>query len=423
MQTVKISALVFGFALVTAACGDSKSSLLPTAPSAMSADGAQASIAGDEYGTTANGPKPGNGNGNSNGGGNGNGNGNGKRPATTSPADPASPLAPGKQRVQIEGLIDAVDDGSITVRNQLVAVTAATVIRHGNQPFELSQLNPGDRVHVTASRVEATGNRAFAVAALEAVEIKLQNPGDGDDSDDSADAVALTALVSVSELDATATETGPNNAGAFRLARTVGDPSQLTTPLTVNFTLTGTAVNGTDYSLPLQATFAAGEPTVDVTLTPTNDGVAEPMETVTLTLAGVAPYELGSPVSATIEVTDAPPALISVVTTDAVMNEFGNFGVFTLTRTGGDLSAPLSVTVMFDGTATNGVDYSAVTSSYQAIGTTVNFAAGSASSIVLLLSKWDSVADPSETVTITVVDGDGYDPDVVASATLTITGS
>src|SRR5918995_1602179 len=113
MQTVKISALVFGFALVTAACGDSKSSLLPTAPSALSAEGAQASIADGEYGTTANGPKP----------GNGNGNGNGNRTPTNASPDPTSPAPPGKSKVEIEGLISAVGGGSITVNSQVVAVT------------------------------------------------------------------------------------------------------------------------------------------------------------------------------------------------------------------------------------------------------------------------------------------------------------
>ena len=409
MQTVKISALVFGFALATAACGDSKSSLLPTAPSAVSAEGAQASIAGGEYGTTANGPKPGNGNGNGNGGG------NGKPPSNTSPT---SPTSPGKQRVQIEGVIDAVEDGSITVRNQLIAVTGNTVIWKGNNRLiDRSALDPGDRVHVTAKRVESVPN-------LEAEEIKLQRDvADGPDESADAEPVVLTALVSVSAFDATATETGANNTGVFRLTRVVGDPSQLTTPLTVNFALSGTAVNGTDYTLPLQATFLAGADTVDLTLTPNNDGVAEPMETVTLTLTSVAPYELGSPVSATINVTDAPPAVVTVVTSDGDVNEFGNFGIFTLTRVGGNMSAPLSVTVTFGGTATAGTDYNPVTTSYAVISTTVTFAAGSATATVLVLPRWDSVTDPSETVTITVVDGDSYDPGAPASATLTIVGS
>ena len=75
MHTVKIVSLIFGFALAAAACGDSKSSLNPTAPSALSADSVNVEADGAALsGSMAKGPKPGNGNGN---GGNGNGNGNG----------------------------------------------------------------------------------------------------------------------------------------------------------------------------------------------------------------------------------------------------------------------------------------------------------------------------------------------------------
>src|SRR5688572_4928480 len=161
MQTRLMWILGVAVALGTAACGDAKSSLSPTAASAASVDAANmgAGAPDGEYGTTANGPKPGNGNGNGNGnGGNGNGNGNGNGPRTptnTSPgAAPAVP--PGKSKVEFEGLIQAVSSGSILVNGQAIIVTADTVIRHGNRTFELSELNVGDRVHVRASRVSTS---------------------------------------------------------------------------------------------------------------------------------------------------------------------------------------------------------------------------------------------------------------------------
>ena len=61
-------------------------------------------------------------------------------------------------------------------------------------------------------------------------------PGDGDTEEPSA-------LVSVVALDASASETG-TNPGSFRLTRT-GTVTQLASALTVSFTLTGTALNGT----------------------------------------------------------------------------------------------------------------------------------------------------------------------------------
>src|SRR5688572_17552464 len=243
-------------AVIAAACGDSKSSLMPTAPSARSADSASTVAGADdvESGPTGQGPKPGNGNGNgngNNGGGNGNGNGNGNQPRTptnTSP-NPTAPVPPGKSKVEFEGLIQAVSSGSILVNGQAIMVTSETVIRHGNRMFELFALNPGDRVHVRANRVTTTTIAALAEMTLVAAEIKLQNPGDGDDGEGEDD-----GLVSVMAFDASAVE-GGSNSGIFRLTRS-GTPTQLALPLTVTLTLAGTATNGTDYTLlPTSATF------------------------------------------------------------------------------------------------------------------------------------------------------------------------
>ena len=62
-----------------------------------------------------------------------------------------------------------------------------------------------------------------------------------------------TPLVSVTAFDSTAAETG-NNRGTFRFSRTGSTAASLT----VTFTVTGTATNGTDYqSLPVTVTFGA----------------------------------------------------------------------------------------------------------------------------------------------------------------------
>jgi hypothetical protein len=407
-------------AVMTAACGDSKSSLIPTAPSAASVDAASvdAGTADGEYGTTANGPKPGNGNGNgnghgNNGGGNGNGHGNGngnqpRTPTNTSPG-PTPVVPPGKSKVEFEGLIQAVSSGSILVNGQALMVTADTVIRHGSRTFALSDLKVGDRVHVRANRVTApaSGVGLAADATLQAAEIKLQNPGDGDDSGGAAD-----GLVSVTATDPMASETGANT-GTFTLTRT-GTPTQLALPLTVSYTLTGTALNGTDYTAPLSATFLADQPTVTVVITPAVDAVTEGAETVILTLTTVAPYELGSPTNATVTITDTANPLVSVTAPDATANETGDPGTFVFTRTG-DLSAPLDVTVAITGTATNGSDY-------QPLSATVSFAAGQGTMNVDVQPILDVAFDSPETVIVTIVDGAVYDLGTPSSATVTILG-
>ena len=212
MQTLKIASLVLAGAVLTVACGDSNSSLNPTAPSAVSAAVQQDPDAatGGESGATG-GPKNNNGNGN-NGNGNGNGNGKGKGgndqptvpsaptpppgnvtpPSNTTPGN-TTPTGPIVGRLQIEGLITAVDDddNTIVVNGKTVFVPEDAVIRHGNRRYELDDLREGDRVHVVANRVAIQGSSPTAAAsgeALVATEVKLQNPGDaaddGDDDDD-----------------------------------------------------------------------------------------------------------------------------------------------------------------------------------------------------------------------------------------------
>src|SRR4030095_1009141 len=61
--------------------------------------------------------------------------------------------------------------------------------------------------------------------------------------------------------------------------------------LTVNYTLSGTATNGTDYqTLSGTATIADGQTGVDIPVTPIDDALAEGTETVTFTLAPGAGY-------------------------------------------------------------------------------------------------------------------------------------
>ncbi|HJU44302.1 MAG TPA: DUF5666 domain-containing protein, partial [Vicinamibacterales bacterium] len=244
--------LIFAVAVVTAACGDSKSSLLPTAPTSLSADATSVDGSGATagYSTTGNGPKPGNNT------GNGNGNGN------DTPGD----------RIQFEGLVEHVDltARSIKVSGQVVKVTNDTLLRRGNdRELALGDIHPTDRVHVVAKRVEA---------GLIAEEIRLQNPGDAPVA-----VVEPDQLVSVSAVDQDANESGAagTNNGTFRLTR-AGSATQLANGLTVSFTLSGTATAGDYLALPLTASFAANAATADVVVTPVNDGIAESPETVVL---------------------------------------------------------------------------------------------------------------------------------------------
>jgi hypothetical protein len=423
MYSLKIFSLLMVGAVATVACGDSKSSMNPVAPSAVVVD-AQNVEAGEGVSTATGKPEnPGNGKGNGNNGngnnGNGNGNGNDKQPTTptvpgtsgnTSPGN-TTPPAPATRKVEIEGLITAKAGDTITVNGQTVVVPSTCTIRHGSTSFTFATLSVGDRVHVRAMRT-TTGTGATASTTIEATEVKLQNPaGTGGDDDDPVDP---TALVSVSAFDALASEAG-SNTGTFRLTRS-GSATLLTSPLTVTFTLTGTATNGADYAnLPLTATFAANQATVDVLVTPVADATTEGSESVVLTLTTVAPYDLGSPATATVTITDTDTPLVSVTAFDSTASETGpDMGTFRFSRTG-STAASLTVTFTVTGTATNGTDY-------QSVPLTVTFAAGQATADLFVVPLPDATVEGSETVIVTVTDGATYDLGSPATATVTIAG-
>ena len=408
-------------ALLTAACGDAKSSLMPTAPSAVVATTLNDEATGAESGPTKGKPdnsgKPDDkGKDDDKGKPDDNGKpddrgkddkgkdqptapGAPQPPTNTSPGAPTNPVT---GKVEIEGLIASITGTSITVNAQAVLVPATAVIRHGSRTVAFSELVVGDRVHVRASwqdtAVEATGGKP-----------EDSGRGAGDDEDDEN----AGGSVWVALLDATASESGTDT-GTFRLTRLGSATLPLTSPLTVTFTLTGTAVNGTDYtSVPLTATFLAGLATVDVVLTPTADALSEGSETVVLTLTTVAPYTLGSPTSGTVTIADSAP-VVTVAAFDASASETGpDLGTFRFTRTGATTSS-LTVTYTVAGTALNGTDY-------QAVPLTVTFPAGQATVDVFVVPLSDGTAEAAETVILTLTDGATYDLGAPATATATVT--
>lgn len=399
--------LIVAFAIAATACGDSRSSTNPVAPSAVIA-GAQSDEAGGVSGPTAKGGVPGP------PADKGNGNGNGKQPAGTpggggqapTNGSPGAPTAPGLKKVEIEGLIAAKGGDSITVNGQQVVVPPSCPIRHGSTSFTFADLHIGDRVHVRANRTsEATG--PMTTTRLEATDVKLQNPGEVGEGDEPAN------LLSVMATDAVAGESG-GDTGTFTLTRS-GNATLLAAPLSVTFTLVGTAVNGTDYTnVPLTAAFAAGSATATVLVSPIADTTTEGPETVMLVLGDTTPYEVGSPASATLTINDTATPLVSVVAFDSTASETPiDPGTFRFSRTGSTVAA-LTVNYTVAGTSTSGTDYTPLSLS-------VTFVVGSPTADVQVtpLVDGDAVEAP-ETVVVTVTDGATYDLGATPSATVTI---
>jgi hypothetical protein len=107
------------------------------------------------------------------------------------------------------------------------------------------------------------------------------------------------------------------------------------------------------------------------------------------------------------------PTLVSVAVAegdDHAAETGPRAGRFTLQRLG-LLNPALTVTVNLAGSATNGTDY-------EALGTTVTFAAGASSATVEVRPLPDYTVEPTETVVLSVLAGTGYEVGIPAVATV-----
>lgn len=110
--------------------------------------------------------------------------------------------------------------------------------------------------------------------------------------------------VTVSATTPTASEGGAQP-GQFTITRT--STVELSQPLTVKYSISGSAQNGIDYQ-PLSATVTIPANILSVVLSvePLIDQIVEGTETATLTLSTDAAYVLGSAVTASVQIADAP---------------------------------------------------------------------------------------------------------------------
>jgi beta propeller repeat protein len=220
----------------------------------------------------------------------------------------------------------------------------------------------------------------------------------------------ISPTITVAATDANAGETlisGTPNPGVFTLTRIEGNVNSLT----VNYTITGTSTNGTDYSqLTGTATFAAGSSTTTITVTPTNDSIFEGNETVTLTLATGTGYNIGTAQTATVTIADndaIPQVSINDVTITEGNSGTGNANFIV------SLSNPSNqtITVAYQTgniSAVAGTDYITQTG-------TITFNPGEVSKTVGVIVNGDTLIENNETfkvnlstpVNATIADGEG----------------
>ena len=224
-------------------------------------------------------------------------------------------------------------------------------------------------------------------------------------------------LVTLNAADPTANEAGLGTA-SFRVTRG-GDLSQ---PLTVAYSVSGTAIAGTDFNaMSGTVSFPANENTAFITVTPRDDATIEASETVIATLQAGAGYSLISTATATGSVSivsdDFPSTVttLNIVATDASASEAGRDpGVFTVTRTGGSTTGALTVYLQYGFQTAQGVDYDALT-------TTVVFAAGQTSATITVRPVDDATVENTESVILYMNPTTQYRLGTSSSARINIT--
>jgi Ca2+-binding RTX toxin-like protein len=186
-----------------------------------------------------------------------------------------------------------------------------------------------------------------------------------------------------------------------------------TNPLTVNYTVGGTATNGTDYaSIPTTVIFESNSAIATVIVDPTADTTVENNETVALTLATGTGYTVGTPNTATGTINNDDTSVTLAVSPSSVTEDGTTNLVYTFTRSGVTTNA-LTVNYSIGGTATNGNDYTSIP-------TSVTFAANSATATVIVDPTADTTVESDETVALTLATGTGYTVGTPNAATGTI---
>ena len=162
----------------------------------------------------------------------------------------------------------------------------------------------------------------------------------------------------------------PATNGTFRITAKGGAAGSLT----VNYTISGTATAGSDYTIAglnnvtltgtTTVTLTGGTVISNLTVAVINDALAEELENITLTLTPSANYSLWSPLSSAtmLLLDDDQPTVfvdgqVGTGTTDVVSESAtGTTLKFFVSRTGSTVN-PLTVNYTMGGTATAGVDY------------------------------------------------------------------
>ena len=216
-----------------------------------------------------------------------------------------------------------------------------------------------------------------------------------------------TPIVSIVASDAAAAEAG-SDPGIFLITRT----GPTTGALVVQLGLTGSALQGVDYAtIPAQVTIPTGSDFTTVVVTPIDDGIGEPAQTVRLYLRANSNYAIGEAGDATVTITDNSDVPYVTIGTTASAKESGTSGIFKVT-TQGTGSGNITVNYTISGTATNGTDFTTLPG-------TLSIGKNTTSNITITPTQ-DTENEGYESVTLTLTPNPAYTLALDSSATLNI---
>ena len=211
------------------------------------------------------------------------------------------------------------------------------------------------------------------------------------------------------------------DASDFQAAKYRLDPGQFTfsrfgttnTPVTIFYTISGTASNGLDYATITNfMIIPAGELTSTLPILPLHSGLVRGPVTATLTLLTNAAYVLGMPTNGTVTIDDdLPMVTVSALVTN-VLEGSGSNGVFRVIRTG-DPQYDFTARLAIGGTATFGADY-------PAFATNIYFTCSVTSIDLLITPTNDIIVEGDESVTATLLPDPAYSVLSPSNAVLTI---
>ncbi|MHC1707866.1 MAG: beta strand repeat-containing protein, partial [Bacteroidales bacterium] len=220
------------------------------------------------------------------------------------------------------------------------------------------------------------------------------------------------ATVSIAANDADAGE--PSNNGQFTVTQTLA--ADVNTVLT--YSIGGSAAPTADYT-PLSGTVTilAGNTTATIDVSVVDNTILEATEDVIVTLTGItsadADVSLGTPLTATVNITDNDVATVSIAANDADAGEPANNGQFTVTQT---LAADVNTVLAYSigGSA-------APTADYTPLSGTVTILAGNTTATIDVSVVDNTILEATEDVIVTLTGITSADADVSLGTPLTAT--